>query len=298
MLARGILWETTVRSTRRALARGALHPIETRQRWTEDAGVRFCIRYVSSLARKVHQQEAEATAGTMPIDPFLPYDPDMFVADISDTHVALLNKFPVFENHLLLATRAFEDQEALLTQADFEALAICMAEFEALAFYNAGTQAGASQAHKHLQLVPLPLAQSGAGIPVEPLLSGVDDVRVRSLPGLPFAHAFARIDPSLFVWPVSGAQALHRLYLEMLGMLGLQSENRGGTLWQRRPYNLLVSREWMLLVPRTQERFEGISINALGFAGSMFVPSSVMVDTIIRAGPMRALRTVSLPNTG
>jgi len=37
------------------------------------------------------------------------------------------------------------------------------------------------------------------------------------------------------------------------------------------PYNLLATRRWMLVVPRRQERYEKISVNALGFAGSLFV---------------------------
>ena len=41
--------------------------------------------------------------------------------------------------------------------ADFDALARGLAAIDGLAFYNGGTVAGASQPHKHLQLVPVPL---------------------------------------------------------------------------------------------------------------------------------------------
>jgi len=40
---------------------------------------------------------------------------------------------------------------------------------------------------------------------------------------------------------------------------------------KRSAYNLLVMREWMVLVPRCRECFEGGSVNALGFAGCFFV---------------------------
>jgi hypothetical protein len=36
-------------------------------------------------------------------------------------------------------------------------------------------------------------------------------------------------------------------------------------------YNLLFTREWMLIVPRKQEEFEKISVNSLGFAGALLV---------------------------
>lgn len=51
-----------------------------------------------------------------------PYDPDLFVADVSDTNLALLNKFSVFDHHLLVVTCRFEEQETLLDIADFQAL--------------------------------------------------------------------------------------------------------------------------------------------------------------------------------
>jgi len=297
-LARGSLWSATVHNARTALERGAIHPIETKQTFTDDAGVRFSIRCVSTLADKIQaqQQAAAVTKAGAPVDPFLPYDPDLFVARVSTTHVALLNKFPVYEHHLLIVTREFEHQEMLLTDEDFVALAACMAEFEALAFYNSGTQSGASQPHKHLQMVPLPLSQTTAAVPIEPLLEAAPaDNRIHILSTLPFRHAFARLDPALFVWPESGAPALRRVYLNMLRTLDLEDVYPGDGLWQAVPYNLLLTREWMLLVPRSQEKFEAISVNALGFAGSFFVYTPALAEVIVRAGPMTVLHSVALP---
>ena len=108
------------------------------------------------------------------VNPFLPYDADLWVTDISQTHICLLNKFNVIENHILVVTRVFEDQESLLTAEDFEAMWICMAEFDGLAFYNSGPIAGASQQHKHLQIVPLPLAPKGLMGPIEEALTSAN----------------------------------------------------------------------------------------------------------------------------
>ena len=48
--------------TRMAIATGALHSIETEQRFIEDAGVRFLVRSVSSLRRKAQDKKtAEST---------------------------------------------------------------------------------------------------------------------------------------------------------------------------------------------------------------------------------------------
>jgi ATP adenylyltransferase len=59
------------------------------------------------------------------------------------------------------------------------------------------------------------------------------------------------------------------------------------------PYNLLVTRRWMLAVPRSRERFDSISVNALGFAGSLFVRDAAEMQRLREARPMRVLKEVA-----
>ncbi len=61
------------------------------------------------------------------------------------------------------------------------------------------------------------------------------------------------------------------------------------------PYNLLVTRRYMLLIPRTRDAFGTVSVNALGFAGSFFVPDAERYEAIRRVGPMNLLRAVAVP---
>jgi ATP adenylyltransferase len=125
--------------------------------------MRFFVRMQTGLQRKdeARKKQDSASKAGKNANPFLPPEKNLTVGDISDTHIAVLNKFNVVEHHLLIVTRAFEDQDMLLTFADFEALWTCMTEYECLAFYNGGREAGASQPHKHLQMAPLPLAPEG-----------------------------------------------------------------------------------------------------------------------------------------
>ncbi|MBN3815791.1 phosphorylase [Paraburkholderia sp. Se-20369] len=261
-------------------------PIETVQSSIEDGGVRFLVRQVSSLARK-DKARAARSAGS---NPFLPYDPDLFVADVSDTHVALLNKFNVIEHHLLIVTRRFEPQASLLTVADFAALLACMAEFGSLGFYNGGAAAGASQPHKHLQIVPLPFAEDGPALPIGPL---VESARIAgaigTIPGLAFAHAFAPLD--VFAAPAyETASAACERYRALLDAVGVRALDVDGELHQSAPYNLLIMSTGLLMVPRSTECVEGISINALGFAGSLFVRDDAQMRIVDRVGPMNLLR--------
>jgi ATP adenylyltransferase len=250
---------------RQALACGALEPIETVEETIEDAGVRFAVRRVSSLERKRGAPAAPQA------NPFLPYDERLFVADVTGTHLALLNKYPVIERHVLLVTRRFADQEAPLDAGDCDALALCLEEGGALGFYNAGREAGASQPHRHLQVAWLD------PVPVEALFGEVRREAVAVVPRLPFRHAFRRR---------AGAGDLYAGYRELLDAAGVAPPQ---------PYNLLATRDWMLLVPRSREAFADISINALGFAGSLFVRDGAQLERVRRAGPMSVLRAVAMP---
>jgi sulfate adenylyltransferase (ADP) / ATP adenylyltransferase len=294
VLKRGTLWSEITRRTEMAITTGALHPVPTEYEFIEDGGVRFFVRILSNLARKeeARKKQERQSRGGNEVNPFLPYEEDLFVADISETHVALLNKFNVVEHHLLIVTREFEGQEMLLTLKDFEALIACMSEYDSLGFYNGGEAAGASQKHKHLQMVPLPLAPEGPGIPVEPLLDIAKfDGDLGTVPGLPFRHAFVRTEADI----LQSAEKVFALYTEMIRRTGLDSPHGSRPKRQFGPYCLLVTRSWMLLVPRSREFFDSVSINSLGFAGALLVRDREQLKLMEKTGPMQALSRVAFP---
>jgi sulfate adenylyltransferase (ADP) / ATP adenylyltransferase len=276
--APGALLAAAQRATCRALARGALKPLHTDTQVLSDGGIDFLVRCLRPEDR-AHPAMAPSSG-----NPFLPYDPDLYVAQISPTHVALLNKFSVMEHHLLLVSRAFVPQEAPLTAADLGAVRTCLQQVDALAFYNSGPVAGASQRHRHLQLVPLSAAPGRPALPVAPLIAAVTPgaAAAACVPGLPYAHRLAR-------WP-GGALPPARTLLATLGRL----QAALGPL-AAAPYNLLVTRQWLLLVPRCAERFETISVNALGFAGALLVRDAQELARVRQVGPCRLLRAVSGP---
>ncbi|MGE5154252.1 MAG: ATP adenylyltransferase family protein [Bdellovibrio bacteriovorus] len=282
----GTLSERLAQTSTRALALGALQPIATRETRIADGGVTFLVRQVDSLARKAAERarpRPPESGRAEQASPFLPPEPELAVGALSATHFGVLNKFNVLDSHLLIVTRRLEHQETLLTLADLEALALCLRELDGLGFYNGGAVAGASQSHKHLQLVPLPLDQDGPAVPMEPLLEAADSGST----ALPFPHAFARLPSDGDTGP--NPLGLHRLYLELLRRIGVRPVPGSGGLWQSGPYNLLVTRRWMLAVPRRAELVDGISVNALGFAGSLFVKDAAGLAAIRRRGPMALL---------
>jgi ATP adenylyltransferase len=285
MFPRGALRDLVKRRTAEALAAGELKPIATRSEYLDEDGVRFLVRVLSGEKPKRPAASAAGAASS----PFLAQDDALWVADVSPSHVCRLNRYPVVEDHLLIVTRRYEDQQSPLNAGDFHALWTCLREYEALAFYNGGPEAGASQSHKHLQLVPLPLTPAGPRVPLEPFIAEARFCsHVGPSPRLPFRHAVARLEPKWWEQPGQAAEASLALYRQLLSRVGVNPEAP-----RLEPYNLLATRDWMLIVPRVQERFDSISLNALAFAGTLLVKTEEQLTLLKRRGAMAALRRVA-----
>lgn len=262
-------------ATRRALDSGALQPIPTRPEVLRDEGLDFVLR-VGDLRRK-SDSERRQHAAPQPANPFLPYDPAMLVTELSESHALLLNKFQVLEGHVLVVTRAFAEQEAALQEADFAAVAQVLRQTSGLAFFNGGAAAGASQRHRHVQLLPWPLMPAAAAQPFDPR------EWARREAGWPFAHARAALAPVDLEQPAR----LLGLYRGLLADIGLGgSKGYGG-------YNLLLTPDWMMAVRRRFGAHEGLGVNALGFAGTLLLRGEEELQRLRVLGPLRLLRAVS-----
>lgn len=281
------LWPAVRRQSCHALDTGALVPIATSVHVLEEQGLRFAVRRVEYIAKK----EAAAPSEQNLTDPFAPpYEADLHVGDVSDTHVALLNKFNVLDEHLLLVTREYESQSQLLGEADFRAMLRGMAGTDSLVFYNGGADAGASQPHKHLQVVPLPLAGEVPEIPFAPFFeNAVKDGGAARSPELPFTHAVAPMPGGWTDEPDKAASTVKELHDRLWRELGYNLT----TDEQPIPYNLLATSEWLWLVPRSREEHQGIAVNALGFAGALLVRDAAMQSLLEEIGPLRVLAGVT-----
>jgi ATP adenylyltransferase len=290
------LWRATGTVAAQARRCGAISSIATRPQRLTDNGLQFVVRIIENLAHKAQARASQQPSSGSNFNPFLPYDPGLFVGDIGAQHVALLNKYNVVSKHLLIVTREFQSQDTCLALGDFVALARCMtaAEIEPLAFYNSGQVAGASQTHKHLQLIPLleeGRSPEDSNAPLDSVIgASVAHNQFGASDRLPFAHSVAGI-PEMS--PAELPRELHALYLELLKGQQLAPIAEAASSKPRGPYNLLLTRRWMLLVPRRCESFHGISLNALAFGGALLVRDENQLDVLRRVGPLAALRHVA-----
>lgn len=270
-------------ATQRAQMSGALHPHATHLRHLEDGGVRFVIRSGSAELHKAALATLGPAADAAPPrpNPFLPPEPVLTLCELAPHHRVLLNKFPVLAHHLLIVTRDFVSQDAPIEAGDFAALARLMRISDGLAFYNGGHIAGASQAHRHLQWLPGD-SRDPEFLPMWALFDDDQTLQV------PFRHARTSLKDIDWQSPDTAGQTLTLRYRQLLTMLDLPERD------PMPPYNLLLTRRGMLLVARSAERWQGISLNALGFAGSLYVRDRAGLEALRAAGPMAALRAVSL----
>jgi len=304
----GMLQAKVIERTQQAIDCGALLSLPTEYEFVEQQGVRFLVRMLLNLVRKdeAKKQESHPSRHQQPgrsFNPFLPYEEDLFVTHLSKTHLCLLNKYNVVNHHVLIVTRAFENQEDLLNFQDFTATWICLRELGGLAFYNGGKDAGASQPHKHLQLVPYLVSPQESQIPIEALItkkllnSDAQPGQITTIPELPFVHAFAAIDPTKLQSPDTAAMTLLEHYYALLKAVGLQQNSLNKNNKQPGPYNLLLTQQWMLLIPRSQESYANIQVNSLGFAGALLVRNTEQLQHLKTMQPLTLLSQVAVPIT-
>lgn len=268
---------------RSALASGALQPIVTEQIEMRDAGLRFLARSVSTLAGK--RTLIPGGPRDPNFNPFLAPEPALVVAPLGDGHRAILNKFPVSERHLVIATTGFREQLEPLDAADFGALARVLTSAGGLGFHNGGAAAGASQRHKHLQWIPQAAGNASLDLWRPGLPADAAPLATARHAQLAARHCFVRVDRTPGRSPEQAAAHLHAAYTRALAQLELSPDDSG----LLPPSNLLIADGWLLLVPRSREHFEGVSVNALAYGGTFYAQEADKLAALQAAGPLAAL---------
>lgn len=286
------LWQTVIATTLSALDCGALQSIPSycveHKESLNDTDITFQIRVVENLTRKSNEMKrrAEQTTAAEDFDPFLPYDPNLYIGELTNHYRCLLNKFNVMEHHILMVTNRFVTQLEPLNRHDFLAVQLCLQARDGLVFYNGGSAAGASITHKHLQMVPLPLTHTTP---------------------FPFHNLFSKL--ALSAWQLLSSQ-LPLTHLVTTTAFGGDPLNCAESNWEKYhritekmqllpgedglapPHNLLMTRDFLWVVPRSCERHRGLSVNALGFAGTLLVKDDQQLQELQQIGCLPLLKAV------
>ncbi|KAF9088896.1 bifunctional AP-4-A phosphorylase/ADP sulfurylase [Mortierella sp. GBA35] len=290
---------------------------ETQTTTETEYNIQFEIYYAPALAMKPQEiapvVEAKSEKKVEKVNPFLPHDPALYVGDASEDHKILLNKFCVVPHHFLIITKEFHPQTEPLSPDDLLAAwnalqALKSTHPNALAFYNCGARSGASQPHKHLQV--LPLAHPA------PITNLVHEViqrrpgRKETRPGDQFSisdlpcinHAVLLQDPEQS--HKDAEEILVEAYISLMDSMlfsvreyaeqeHLTEQEKDLCMAAGRSglaYNWILTREFMMMVPRRQETTnpseEGIAlnINSLGFAGMVLAMTAEELVLVKKKG--------------
>lgn len=305
-----------------AAGTGALVPLTTVHESVHDAttGVDFLVSFADTASSAAKSSAATLSSPSLSLvndlDPFAvdSRDPRLTVQQsFQPGYSLLLNKFNSVAGHVLLVTDDMVLQSEPLTEQDLSALHALVVQVPAVGFFNSAEAAGASQRHKHMQAIPLDVLaalRGGSGaapVPIDDLLgpfvsrlrisalvTPTGDAAAHKVPALPFEHALVPMPktPSL----VTG-KWLHAAYQTALATAGLLANARIGESGGEElpPHNLLMTSEWMLVVPRSRRVWGGIDVNAMGFFGCLLARSSEGRATIASHPPVEVLRGVTLP---
>ena len=213
-------------------------------------------------------------------NPFLPWEQALELDQLDSGHVVLLNKYPVQAGHLLLISANWQPQSGWLSADDWRGVAHLAGDTGGLWFFNSCAASGASQPHRHLQLLP-----RRAGEASTPLATEIERQLAMLDPPWPWAYRLSRRADPL------ESSDLPALYLEHAEQLGLGHPHYDPQ--PRHPYNLLFNDDWLLTVRRTQEHCAGFSLNALAFAGYLLATESSDIELLEREGPWSLLRAVA-----
>jgi ATP adenylyltransferase len=284
------IWQEALERSRRAEAIGALVPLSTER-------LSFPELEPFSLRRLLSQTPKHLRGGGPKPNPFLPWEPDLEVRRLADAHVVLLNKYPVQPGHVLVISQQWQPQAGWLRLLDWAAVAHVGADTGGLWFFNSCAAAGASQPHRHLQL--LPRRGGEASCPLSALF--LEQIRDPAPAGgrarWPWRYALSAREHGHPSAPEAArAQELQRLYRVHAAALELGDPTHDPQ--PRHPYNLLFDDSWFLTVRREREHCAGFSLNALGFAGYLLVSERSDLAWLLEHGPWELLRRVSSPRPG
>ena len=275
-------------------------------------------------------------ASTPRIDPFINPPEDLLIGEIPITrpsHLLVLNKYPVIPNHFIIATKEFKDQRQLLEQDDLAATMACLRAWEGesstqqtrlFAFFNSGRHSGASQAHRHIQFLPVEdIRGDDTDGQWNLKLDSLSDESAPSM-GFPFLHFVTQLSPTLTSADVytlymrlykQAASAVktyqtHRLSREDEVVVE-ESKQEG---WSEISYNLAMTTSAMAICPRRREdayiemgvddeqqnRIGPASLNGTILAGTLMVKTQREWDALREDDGSvlaRMLETVGFPST-
>ena len=154
-----------------------------------------------------------------------------------------------------------------------------MLEPEHFAFYNCGRDAGSSREHKHVQV----LVRPGPLFP---------DNRDFDRETVPFRFFLRYLDGFDGADPKDVKEKLSAVYSELLKQA---RDALGVKEGEDCPHNVVIVKDWILVIPRRSNDVEGVTANSAGMMGYVWLGDRGQLENWERVGVWRALEGLGVP---
>ncbi|KAI9685144.1 MAG: hypothetical protein M1822_004731 [Bathelium mastoideum] len=211
-------------------------------------------------------------------------NPKELIDTVLGTHLLVVNKFSVFRPQLLLLTaNSYRRQDEQLHQDDFRVVHHVLASLKRplYAIYNCTSISGASKRHKHLHILPRP----------EYLFP---DDRQFDPKNIPFKYFLRYLDDGLIDSP-DGSQVLSRIYEDLLAAAKQALDLYHEDVQDSCPHNVVLTKDWLIVISRRSSTFKGAITNAAGMVGSVWLKDESQLDNWQDIGPKNILSHLGLP---
>lgn len=288
-----------------------------------DSGLQFVFSLVPGLAKKPSGFKESNSEGKN--DPFTTIDPSLVVLDtFADDYQVALNKFAVQKGHFLLITKQAISQSSILTEEDLEASYALLRSANAqsgrrhIGFYNCGKLSGASVDHKHVQFMALPETvtsdrSDAVSFPQNKFVPFPDDVIAGKRDSFkgdedPLRESKLPINHYIMPIPSNYVDTPDLIHMRFAGVISRaltvfvkaeREKEEQGLGEALRPqdlsYNVIFTEEWVLVVPRRQEKFGELSVNSVGMIGLLLAKSEEQLESYKQVGPIKLLENLAYP---
>ena len=273
-----LLWLKALEVSKVAIDCGALQPLKTIEYKIKSRKYQYQLRLLKTKTPKLFLENGPR------INPFIPWEKTLEVKSLSDKHVVILNKYPVQLGHMLLITKQWKPQSGWLNKDDFQEIVNIEKDTNGLWFFNSSKEAGASQPHRHIQL--LRRGENEIICPRDEWFKYRADKNI---------ELTSNINKSISIntRKCSSSDDLYESYKSLCNKMDVGNIATDNS--PLIPYNLLITQEWIAIIRRIKEKAYGFNINALGFAGYFLGKNNSDINLLASEGPEIILNEVVNP---
>ncbi|VEU22503.1 DEKNAAC103631 [Brettanomyces naardenensis] len=282
----------------------------------------FELKVVDGLGKRPHNRPVQPDATDSAVtkekiesvkanNPFAKPEPHLvIIGDLLGKYRLIMNKYPNVEDHFLLVTKEFVQQDSLLQPIELQMIHTILKNLNGskelkeqdtkfFAFFNSGPESGYSQFHKHIQFMKLP-----PHFPVYQtrLTSNADffipnEINVNKHPlvnkSASFKHGILKIKEE-FKDEDERETILAVLYMFLIRRI-LNTFNEKGIDREKVSYNFVMMDDWMMTVPRRHAKYQDVWQNSLGYMGLFSARDEEVRQKMLDLGFSKILEECGFP---